>query len=107
MPVCEARWKEPFTSIHAEYTAFGTCERDKGATAAPLSIPAAPREIGASHCAHLPTGCLRSARLDVLSRFASGRHPWHPALVLRPPARRFQRGLNTSAIFRRLRRLKG
>jgi hypothetical protein len=28
----------------------------------------------------------------VLSRFASGRHPWRPALVIRSPVRRFQRG---------------
>ena len=37
----------------------------------------------------------------VLSRFASGRHPWRPALVIRSPVRRFQRGLNTRATFRR------
>jgi len=29
----------PFTSCPAEYEMNGTCERDKGATAAPLSIP--------------------------------------------------------------------
>jgi len=27
-----------------------------------------------------------------LSRFASVRHPWRPALVFGPPVRRFQRG---------------
>ncbi|MBE0113103.1 hypothetical protein FMJ32_07250 [Klebsiella michiganensis] len=27
----------------------------------------------------------------VVSRFASGRHPWRPALVFRPPVSRFQR----------------
>ncbi|MBZ7103479.1 hypothetical protein FMK55_08230 [Klebsiella michiganensis] len=27
----------------------------------------------------------------VVSRFASGRHPWRPALVFGPPVRRFQR----------------
>ncbi|SCC10188.1 hypothetical protein GA0061070_10094 [Kosakonia oryziphila] len=68
----------------------------RGATALPLSIPAAPREIGAAHYAHLPSARPRSAQLDVVSRFASGRHPWRPALVICPPVRRFQRGLNFS-----------
>ncbi|TRW41386.1 hypothetical protein FNL49_00235 [Klebsiella michiganensis] len=33
----------------------------------------------------------------VLSRFASGRHPWRPDLVFGPPVRRFQRGQGIAA----------
>ena len=80
MPVCEARWKEPFTSIHAEYTVFRTCERDKGATAAPLSIPAAPQR---NRCS-----ALRSPP-DRLPAVGSTRRPvsfrlWPPSMASSP-----------------------
>ncbi|QCC90678.1 hypothetical protein E7735_06795 [Enterobacter cloacae] len=78
----------------------------RGPPRPPYQSPRPRDEIGASHCAHLTTRCLRSAQLDILSRFASGRHPWRPALVIRSPVRRFQRGLNTRATFKLLRRLR-
>jgi len=107
-------------SVHlmpAEHIACITRERDKGATAAPLSIPAAPR--GNRCCAlRSPPAQLTDGRLDSTSRlvsplaaipgvqslssglrfagFTSGRPPWRPVLVIRSPVRRFQRGLNTS-----------
>jgi len=58
----------------------GTCERDKGATAAPLSIPAAPRR---NRCF-----ALRSPP-DLLPAVGSTRHPvsirlWPPSLASSP-----------------------
>jgi len=67
----------------------------RGPPRPPYQSPRPRDEIGASHCAHLPTCWLRSAQLDILSRFASVRHPWRPALAIRSPVRRFQRELNT------------
>ncbi len=67
-------------------------ERVKGEkTVSPLQSPRSRKETGAAHCAHLPTLSLRSAQLGVMPRFASGRHPWRPALVFGSPVRRFQR----------------
>jgi len=86
----------PLTRRLADTYTLSPVNGIRGATALPLSIPAAPREIGAAHCAHLPVISLRSAQLDVVSRFASGRHPWRPALAICPPARRFQRGQKPS-----------
>ncbi|QJT79949.1 hypothetical protein C0557_07645 [Kosakonia sp. MUSA4] len=85
--------------------------------ASPFQSPAAPREIGATHCAHLPPICLRSARLVITrpihgtrpfgasasavqncsrqfcpARLASGRRPWRPDLVICASVHRFQRG---------------
>ncbi|RTO57932.1 hypothetical protein EKN65_15665 [Enterobacter cloacae] len=61
----------------------------RGPPRPPYQSPRPRDEIGASHCAHLTTRCLRSAQLDI-----------------RSPVRRFQRGLNTRATFKLLRRLR-
>jgi hypothetical protein len=70
----------PFTSCPAEYEMNGTGERDKGATAAPLSIPAAPRR---NRCF-----ALRSPP-DLTPAVGSTRHPvsirlWPPSLASSP-----------------------
>ncbi len=70
----------PFTSCPAEYEMNGTCERDKGATAAPLSIPAASRR---NRCF-----ALRSPP-DLTPAVGSTRHPvsirlWPPSLASSP-----------------------
>lgn len=94
-----ALWNCSVHQTFGRHLNITACEREKGSLPRPpFSIPAAPREIGASHCAHLPHLRLRPARLDVLSRFASGRHPWRPDLVVGAPARRFQRGHNPAAV---------
>ncbi|CAD5353947.1 protein of unknown function [Enterobacter cancerogenus] len=83
------KWQVPFTSICAEYTVFRTCERDKGATAAPLIDPRGPAE----------KSVLRTA---LTSRpFACGRLDSTSCLVspLASTVRRFQRGLNGGATF--------
>ena len=87
----------PFTNGTVSISTLHAMNGIRGVTTPPLSIPAAPREIGAPHCAHLPSISLRPAPLDVLSRVASGRHPWRPVLVFSSPVRRFQRGLNPAA----------
>ena len=77
----------------------------RGATALPLSIPAAPQ--GNRCCAlRSPPACLTAAGSTRLARpygtrsmprFASVRHPWRPDLVIPASVRRFQRGHNTLA----------
>ncbi|MBS1204727.1 MAG: hypothetical protein H6R25_1626 [Proteobacteria bacterium] len=93
----EYRGMVPFTRRSGVPLSRYAVNGKRGATALPFSIPAAPREIGASHYAHLPSARRRSAQLDVVSRFASGRHPWRPDLVVHSSIRRFQRGLNPIA----------
>ncbi len=95
---CRTGGMVPFTRRSGVSEASHTVNGIRGAAALPLSIPATPREIGAAHFAHLPHSCLRSARLAVVARFASGRHPWRPALVIHAPVRRFQRGLTPIAV---------
>ncbi len=91
----------PFTGRLAEHAAPLPGDRVKGKiTVFPLTIPAVPH--GNRCCAlRSPPGLqpavgstrpARPFRGSLLSRFASCRHPWRPALVLRPSVRRFQRG---------------
>ena len=101
-------------------------ERVKGEkTVSPFTIPAVPQRnrccaprsppgpqpaVGPTrrYSSHLWDSPLRGQRKIapgnfVLSRFASGRHPWRPALVFGPPVRRFQRGPGHRCISRRFR----
>ncbi|VFS90886.1 Uncharacterised protein [Kluyvera cryocrescens] len=64
----------------------------RGAPRPPLQSPRPRGEIGASHCVRLRTPACGTAKLDVMSRFASARHPWRPDLVFPSPAHRFQAG---------------
>ena len=64
----------------------------RGAPRPPLQSPRPRGEIGASHCVRLRTPACGTAKLDVVSRFASVRHPWRTDLVFLSPAHRFQAG---------------
>ena len=72
----------------------------RGAPRPPLQSPRPRGEIGASHCVRLRTPACGTAQLDIVSRFASVRHPWRPDLVFHSPAHRFQAGTHR---FQRLR----
>ena len=71
----KVKWKVPFTSICAEYTVFRTCEPDKGATAAPLSIPAAPQR---NRCSALRSPPDRLPAVGSTRDYSS--HPWDSPL---------------------------
>ena len=77
---------------------YTTRERDKGDRRAPLINPRGPatKSVLRTALTSRPPACGRLNSTS-LSRFASGRHPWRPALVIRSPVRRFQRGVNTRA----------
>jgi hypothetical protein len=73
---------------------YSTRERDKRDRRVPLVNPRGPAKKSVLRTAltSRPPACGRLNSTS-LSRFASGRHPWRPALVIRSPVRRFQRGI--------------
>ncbi len=92
--------KIPFTLCLAENETTVSVNGLRGAPRPPLQSPRPRSEIGASHCVRLRTPACGTAQLDVVSRFASVRHPWRTDLVFPSPAHRFQAGTHR---FQRLR----
>ena len=82
----------PFTLCLAEHKTTLSVNGLRGAPRPPLQSPRPRGEIGASHCVRLRTPACGTAKLDLLSRFASVRHPWRTDLVFHSPAHRFQAG---------------
>ena len=75
-----------------EYEVPSPVNGPRGAAAHPLAIPAAPQGNRCFALRSPTTPACGTAKLDVLSRFASVRHPWRPDLVFRATARRFPAG---------------
>ena len=89
MPVWQ---RVPFTLRQVKYEVPSPVNGPRGAAAHPLAIPAAPQGNRCFALRSPTTPACGTAKLDILSRFASIRHPWQIDLVFRATARRFPAG---------------
>ena len=90
--ICQFGAAVPFTFHWVEYEVPSPVNGPRGAAAHPFAIPAAPQGNRCFALRSPTTPACGTAKLDILSRFASIRHPWRIDLVFRATARRFPAG---------------